>query len=46
MKDFSKHKIVVNVLFCHIQKGVVLKSTVDTHVTTIIKQMGVVEKLA
>ena len=46
MKDFGKHKIVVNVLNGHIQKGVVLKSMFDTHATAVIKWMGACEKLA
>ena len=39
MKDFRKHKIVVNILYCHIQKGAILKSMFDTHAAVIIKRM-------
>ena len=45
-KDFSRHKIVVNVLYGHIQKGAVLKSTFDKHATAIMKRMLVCEKLS
>ena len=46
MKDFSRHKIVVNVLYGHIQKGAVLKKTFDKHATAIIKRMVICEKLS
>ena len=46
MKNFSRHKIVVNVIYGHIQKGAVLKSTFDTHATAIITRMGACKKLA
>ena len=45
-KDFSRHKIVVNVLYGRIQKDVALKSMFNKHATAIIKRMGVCKKLA